>query len=487
MRFLRQSMIGFFLAAVTLALMVFAVQMVTSAVQERIARENVQPPARERVFTVNVVTARSNTVVPVLETFGEVSSRRTLELRAAVGGRVVALSDQFEDGGTVLAGQMLLEIDPADAQSALDRLDADLADAQAEERDAERALMLARDELAAAEEQAELRQRAYRRQVDLQARGVGTAAAVEVAELAASAARQAVLTRRQALTQAEARIDQAATRLVRMQIEVSEAERDLADATIQAPFDGTLSDTSVVEGRLVNANERLAELLDPNDLEVSFRLSTAQYSRLLDDTGVLGKAPITATLDVTGIDLTARGVISRASAAAGEGQTGRLVFAQLDSAAGFKPGDFVTVRVSEPQLANVIRLPAAAYGTDGAVLVLGDGDRLDAIDVTLLRRQGDDVLVRGNALAGREVVTARTPLLGAGISVKPLRQNRTEAAAAPVPAMVQLTEERRAKLIAFVTASSRMPEGAKARVLARLAEPEVPLQMVERIESRMGG
>ena len=53
--------------------------------------------------------------------------------------------------------------------------------------------------------------------------------------------------------------------------------------------------------------------------------------------------------------------------------------------------------------------------------------------------------------------------------------------------MIELTEERRAKLVAFVEANTRMPEAAKARVLAQLAEPQVPAQMIERLESRIGG
>ena len=102
--------------------------------------------------------------------------------------------------------------------------------------------------------------------------------------------------------------------------------------------------------------------------------------------------------------------------------------------------------------------------------------------MTVLRRVGDTVLVRGN-IAGREVVEARSPLLGAGISVKPLRKG----AAPQAPEMLELSQERRAKLVAFIEGNSRMPAEAKARALAQLAEPMVPAQMVERMESRMGG
>ncbi len=486
MRFLRQTMIGLFLASVAVGLLVYAASLVGGAVQERLADDASAPPARERVFAVNVITAQAEDIVPTLETYGEVQSRRLLELRAAVGGRVIELSDAFQDGGAVTAGQVLVRLDPANAQDAVDRAKNDLADAAAEERDAKRGLILAQDELAAAVEQSDLRARAFDRQVDLAARGVGTATATETAELAAAAARQSVLSRRQAEAQAEVRVDLAATRLSRTRIALAEAERRLADTTITAPFDGTLSATDVVVGRLVSANERLAELIDPDDLEVSFRVSTAQYARLLGADSSLLKAEIRATLDVAGLDLDARGQITRASAAAGAGATGRLIFATLREAAGFKQGDFVTVRVQEPLLVDVVRLPASALDARDDVLVLDSEDRLEAVSVELMRRQGDDVLVRG-PIEGRAVVRERSPLLGAGIAVKPIQPGDAQAAVEAGPEMLELSDERRARLVAFVESNNRMPKEAKARVLARLAEPKVPAQMVARIESRMGG
>lgn len=484
MRFLRQSLIGVFLAAVSLGLLVYAGQLIGSAVQASLARDTKSPPARERVFTVTLRTAAETTETPVLQGFGAVHSRRTLELRAASGGRVIELAEAFEDGGQVKAGEVLIRVDPADAQSALARARADLADAKAEVVDAERGFALAIDEQSAAQEQADLRQSAFQRQEDLRSRGVGTAAAVETAELAAASARQAVLARRQAVSQAEARIDKAATSLARVDIALAEAQRRLDDTVLLAPFDGTLSGTSVVAGRLVSANEKLAELIDPAALEVSFRVSTAQYARLLDGDGALLQAEASATLDVAGIDLVASGRLSRASASAGEGQTGRLVFADIGQAVGFQPGDFVTVRVQEPALERVVRLPSAAMDAAETVLVLGAEGRLEVVDVRLVRRQGDDILVRAEGLVGREVVQARSPLLGAGISVKPLRG---EVVVPEAPEMLELSEERRARLIAFIEGNARMPAEAKARVLARLAEAKVPARMVARIEDRMGG
>jgi multidrug resistance efflux pump len=159
------------------------------------------------------------------------------------------------------------------------------------------------EDVAAARRQAELRARALARQADLLDRGVGSAAAVEDAELAAATAEQAVLSRRQAEAQAEARATDAETALERARIALAEAERQLAETTLTAAFDGVLAEVDVAAGRLVGRNERLARLIDDTALEVSFRISTAQYARLIGEDGSLPQVPVRVVLDVFGLDL----------------------------------------------------------------------------------------------------------------------------------------------------------------------------------------
>lgn len=484
MRFLSRSLLGLFLMAVTLGLLTFAAASVWTAVQAKLNEVPFARPAQERVLAVNVLTVTPGTATPSFETFGEVVSRRTLDLRAPSGGPVLRLAENFVEGAAIPAGTLLLEIDPADAQAALDVARTDLEEARASLRDAERTLTLAQDDLAGTQSQVELRQRALTRQQDLAARGVGSAAAVETAELAVAAAEQSVLSKRQALATAESRIDTARTTLARREIALAEAERRLADTRLTADFDGVLSDVAVLAGGLVSANERVARLIDPTELEVAFRLSTAQYARLLDDSGRLRQVPVRITLDADGIDISTEATITRESASVGEGQTGRQLFAPLDSAAGFRPGDFVTVTVVEPPLERVAVLPATAVDAAGNLLVLGEGDRLEAGQVEILRRQGDDVIVRARALAGREVVAERSPLLGIGIRVAPIREGQAEAP--PEPEMLTLDAERRARLIAFVEANTRMPAEVRQRMLSQLQEEQVPAEMVTRLESRMG-
>lgn len=484
LRFLRRSLIGLFLLSATIGLLSFGGALVWDALQQRWAQEGNSRPARERVYAANVVTAAEQDIRPVLETFGEVRSRRVLELRAAVGGEVIWLSENVEEGGSVSAGELLVRIDPAEAESKLATAEADLKEAEADLRDAENAVILAADDMRAAENQARLRANALLRQRNLLSRGVGSTAAVETAELAASSADQAVLSRRQAKANADARLDQTGITLERRRIALADARRRLANTSVSAAFQGVLSDVEIVDGRLVSPGEALAQLVDPSALEIAFRVSTPQYARLLTEGGDLIGADVTASIDIFGVDLEADGVISRESAAVDDGQTGRLLFARLRDAPGFRPGDFVSVRIEEPLLQGVVRLPSSAVDASNTVLLVGEAERLETAQVELLRRQGDDVLVRAAQLLGREVVTERTPLLGAGIRIKPIRAQSEDQVE---PKLLALDPERRAKLVAFVEGNKFMPDEAKARVLGQLRKEMVPARVVERIESRMGG
>ena len=486
MRFFGRSMIGLFLMALTLGLLSVACMLIFGAVTASLDNGRPEDGADERVVAAAVMTIKPTQILPRLTVFGQVRSQRTLELRAPRAGRIVWLDAGFADGASVTAGQMLLRLDEADTVAALDIARADAAAAKAETQDAAEALILAQDDLAAAQAQAALRAQALVRQRNLQDLKLGSVAAVETAELAASSEAQAVLSRRSALAVAKTRVSTAASDQSRQAIALAEATRALRDTSLQAQFDGVVSDVSVVEGGLVSGNERLADLIDASALEVSFRVSTAQFLRLIDDDGGLIAAPLTASLDVLGAEVSVAGRLTRVAASVGAGQSGRLVYASLDTARGLRPGDFVTVSIAEPALDDVALVPSAAVNAAGQVLALDPQDRLNVVAVDVLRKQGNDLIIAASGLAGQEIVVERSPLLGAGIKIKPLRAGLPQPTEDLVE-LVDLTPERRAKLIAFVQSNNRMPNDAKARVLEQLAQDQVPADVIARLEQRMGG
>ncbi len=486
MRFFRKSLIGLMLLSLSVGLLAYAGKMIGSAVEERASKGQRPSQKRERIFTVNVVQAKPQSITPVLKAFGEVQSRRTLDLRMASGGQVVELSKSFVNGGQIKAGELLVQLNRSDAQSTLLRAEADVTDAFDEVGEARRALSLMKDELKAAEEQKSLRAKALARQVDLQTRGVGTTAAVETAELQASSARQALLSKRSLLDQVKSRGAQANTRLARAKLARDDAQRRLDDTALYAEFDGILSDVTLVKGGLVSSNERLGRLIDPSALEVSFRISTDQYTRFLNDEGDLIKSPVSVSMEGLVNDLIAEAELVRDSGAVGEGQSGRMLFAAMEDTRGFMPGDFVSLSVTEPMQNYVVKLPASAINANFEVLLVTNEDRLEALQVKLVRRQGNEILVRSRDLANREVVAEQTPMLGAGIKVKPVRSGPKGAKIEEIE-MVELTEERRSKLMAFIEGNGYIPPDAKKRILGQLRKDKVPANVVERIESRMGG
>lgn len=481
MRFLTRSFSALLLLALTLGLLGLAVLTVQSVLEARAERGQRPSIARERVFAARVIAIEPGERAPVLAAFGEVLARRDLELRAPQGGRVAWVAPGFETGAPVTAGSALVRLDPSDARSARDLAQTDLARAEADARDALRLRDLAGQDRAEAQAQVDLRQRALDRRQSLASRGVGAEAAVEEAELALASARAAAIARATSEAQAETRADQTAAALDRARIALAEAERRLAETELLAPFDGVLADVTVTPGATVAGNERLARLIDPGALEVSFRLSTSQFLRLLDTGGDLLPVAGEAALELGGMAVTSPLRLARSSPAVGEGQSGRLVFAELSAPGGFRPGDFVAVRLTEPVLPDVALLPASAVDARGGVLLLAEGDRLETGTVEVLRRLGEEVLIRAPELAGREVVAIRTPLLGAGIRIRPERDAPRLAAAEPE--MVALDPARRAALRAQVDANTGMPDAVRTRILAQLEQDRVPARLLERLES----
>ncbi|MCU0803436.1 MAG: HlyD family efflux transporter periplasmic adaptor subunit, partial [Rhodobacteraceae bacterium] len=415
MRFFARSLLGVFLAAVTAGLLALAALVIINATGARQGGGGggpSGPTADERIFAANVVTVTPATIAPVMTAYGEVRARRTLQLRNADGGTVIDVAPGVEEGALVTAGALLFRLDPADATSARDLARATLAEAMADEAAATADLGLARDDLAAAERQFALREQSLARQQDLRARDLGSDAATEEAALALSSAEQAVLARRQAVLQAEARVGQAVSTVSRAEITLADAERALRDTAILAPFDGRLTQVNASPGARVGPNELLAEVVDPTALEVMIRLSAGQAAQLPP----LDAAPTLFTIAAgpAGPALAGQGILTREGARVAPGESGRVVFGTLQQAEGLLPGDFVTVLLREPPLDAVAMIPATALGADNSVLALGPDDRLESLPVTLLRRQGDDVIIAPVAAAGREIVAERSALLGAG-------------------------------------------------------------------------
>lgn len=455
----------------------------------RPAAELRQP--RERVLAVPVGTLRAETLSPVMTSYGRVASGRSLEVRSAVAGQLVWLAEGFRDGGAIAAGEAMFEIDPARLETAVALAESDLAEAEAELSQTRAALVLARLDAEAAQDQLGLRAETLARQRGLVEREVGRIADLEAAALAHAAATQTAIGRQQVVAAEEARIAQAEIAVDRRRIALQEARRALGETSVAAPFDGVMTASTATLGRLLSAGERLGVLIDPTELEVSFRLTATQYSRLLDEARRLRPLEVTLVFQTWRLTHEFTAVLDRVGAETGEGQVGRMIHARLidPDPTLVQPGDFVTIRIAEPPLADVVQLPAAAATHDGRILLIGEGNRLEEVQAEILRYQGDMLIVT-NVPLGRDYVLARALQLGPGLRVEPVRPAAPEEAAerplAPTPAdTLLLDDERRAAMIAFIEGNESMRPETRERVLNELRRPEVPRATVERFEARM--
>ncbi|MEM9603410.1 MAG: HlyD family efflux transporter periplasmic adaptor subunit [Pseudomonadota bacterium] len=483
MRFLLRALSGVFLLALTLGLLVLGVGVLIQADADSDGRRDGRP-AQERVYTVSVTPVEPTTLAPVSRAFGRLQSWQTADVRSASAGTVTAIGDAVRDGGRVARGDLLFEIDPVIAENTLASRETDVAEARTELTDAQRALELSVEELTAAELQHRLRERALARARDLKRRGFDTDAGVEAAELALASSSQSLVTRKQAIAQAEARVARAEIGIERRVLARDAALRDLEDTRILAPFEGVLSEVDAVVGRRVGANERLATLIDPTALEVAFRVSVEAFAHLVDARGEVLRQPLTVEFEMGARDIQLQARISRISAEVGDGQSGRLVYAELQPPlpGALTVGDFVTVAIEEPALSGVALIPRAAATDDGRVLVVDDEDRLVELRSRVERRQGDSLIVSGLPADAR-LVLARTAQLGPGVRVKTVGPDRQ----IEQRETVKLTEAQQARLRAAIGNNTRMPADVKARLLERIDSGEISAAMWQRFQNRMGG
>ncbi|GAA0775115.1 efflux RND transporter periplasmic adaptor subunit [Roseibium denhamense] len=500
MRFLLRGLLGLALMAVMAGFVGLGAYRLYGAMT---AEETVQKRApRERTYSVNVAELVPQTVTPVTTAYGHVESWRTLQLRASSEGKLVEVANKFRDGAAVADGELLLRIDPANAEFQVLDAEAALADALAQEAEAEEAIVGAEQELEAARRQLELRRQALDRQIQLRDRGYSTAAQVEAEELGVASLEQSLSNRLQAVITARKRIERMDLTVERARLVLSDARRVLDETTLTAPFYGYLSEVDATLGRRVNPSETLAVLIDPSALEVRFSVSTTEFSRLLDESGELIPAPVTVTLQLGGRSVEISGQIDRAAAIVGDGEAGRTLFATLDLQPGtvLRPGDFVKVDIEEPELSGVAVVPSSAVTEGGKLLIVADGDRLGETTATILRRMRDEVVL-ANVPFGTDFVVERLPQLGKGLRVSPRRLG-TDPSGATAPEnvsslttvpesvgqnqdLVALEADRRAALIDQLS-TSQIPEDRKARLLGLLNQPMVPKDLVDRLEQRRG-
>ena len=380
--------------------------------------ELARAPPEERLWVIEAVEVSYGDLQPDLTVFGEVIAGREVEMRSLVAGPVVALGENFVEGGSVRKGELLVAIDPFDSEALLDERMAQLAEARARadeivasgqaesealDREIEQAGMIADD--------------AARFEV-LRERGTVSQKALDDVRLALSRQREAVVVRRNAFDTWATKLAQQNAIIDRLAVGVRRAQRDLDRSRLLAPVDGFLFEISAAVGKRLSVNDRVARLVAAEALEVHVNLSDAQFGRLLDD-GALRGRPAQVVWTVGPGSIAAEAVIERTGARIDPASGGVPIYARLegiDLESPLRPGAFVEVRLKDRHYTDVARLPQSALHGDTVYAV--EGERLAARRVEVVAYYGDDIVVRGDLKDGDRVAVTRFTEIANGVKVE---------------------------------------------------------------------
>ena len=491
MNFLLRSFLGLIILSITLGFLIFGSLVLIEALKKRSEKSDNRRFQKERVFAVNVETLNKQIASPKILSYGEIYSKRMLEIRPLVSGRLDYVSEKFVEGGYVKSGDILFRLNQKDYLNDLEIAEIDLEDTKAQLSEAISKLDYANLEFEVSESQLNLRKNALDRQTQLAESGLITSSQLENTQLAYSSSKQQFLNKQNLVKSSKNAIDKLKIQLKRRSISIDKAKRNLDETEIKAPFDGIIASVNILPGSVINKNEKLGTLLDPNSLEVMFNLSANEFARVIDKDGKLLNLDITAYLKLSNNDIPFSGKIERINPEIMNIGSGRKLFASINLGENktLRPGDFVVLEIKEPSLKNITVLPSSAVTIDGKIFIVEEDNRLKEIEVTILRRQGNEVIVSG-APTDKEYVMQRSPQLGNGLKIKPLRKKDREISnsvnLSKNNELVTISPEKQKKLINILDKLDRMPKSVKDRLYEEINSGKIKAKTLKRLEKNMG-
>ncbi len=419
------------LAARGIAQLILMVAVLAGAMYAVNVLVDAQPEPRKRpafrtVYTVDTATVAIASHQPEFTAYGEIVASRTVDLRALVAGEVVSVSPSLKVGARVAEGDALVEIDRFNYEGALSEARANLAETEARIAEYRARITMEEGTLERASEQLDFAQTDLERITALRENGTSTQKQVDDRALIVSQRNQTVERTRVGLIAERAKLEQQTAIRERLEWRVDQAERNLADTVLRAPFTGVIRQAQAEVGRMLGANDVAVSIYEDDRLEVRFTLTDERYGRIRSDTeGLIGR-PVKVTWTIGGEDHVYDAAIERLGAEIASARGGVEVFAALaDGPQGVepRPGAFVAVRVPDRRFENSTLLPeTAVYGGD-TVYVVNRG-ALEPRPVKVRAYVGGDAIVTGELADGEEVMTTRIAEINPGLRVRKEGQTR---------------------------------------------------------------
>ena len=352
-------------------------------------KQVVEPKApEEQTWIVQSVSVKYADAQPLEQAFGTVVAAREAHLRFGVAGEVDLVSDKLRNGVDVRTGDILARLDTERLQLALDTVEVQIKaeTAQIQEFTAQLAL----------------RQRMAERARSLFDKAVGSRAELDDAELAVS--------------RASNQLAMAKSRLAELKVSQRRHRKDLEDAVLKVPFDGSLFGVDLALGNQVSNTYLVATLTDLSSLEVSFVVPADIYANVIN---LIGQQVTLSWSSEGSVVSETTATITRAEVVVDRTEGGGRLYAELpeNAARSVPPGAFVEVSYAGRVLESVVELPEESLVGQNQVFVIEQG-RASGRQVQLLHRSSGRIWVRGDLKTGDEIIATRLPGIGNGLRVR---------------------------------------------------------------------
>ena len=374
------------------------------------AKNRPQPEEREVVPTamlVDTISPEAGVANFVVQAQGTVQPRTQTQVAAEVGGRIVAVSDDFVAGGFFRAGDVLAEIDPSDYEAALLQAEADLSSARAR----------LSDEQARSDQARQDWQRLHgseREPGELVLRlpqVAGAQAAVQATEAA-----------------------------------VLRARRNLERTRIRLPYDGMVRSRQVNLGQFVSPGSILAVTFAVDVAEVRLPLSDQDMAFLdVPRPGRNDRPPMPVRLSgtVTGQRGEWQGWLVRTEGVVEESSRLNFIVVQVEDPYGLLEGErrlplimgtFVQAEVQGRSAEGLMVLPRSALREGDSVYRVDADSRLDIRRVQVMRATPDRVYIYNDLAADDQIVTTAISAPIPGMNLRVRQVEPTEPALRVLPA-----------------------------------------------------
>ena len=215
---------------------------------------------------VRVIEVQSGVFTPVAEGYGIVRPARVWDAVSQVSGRVIEMHSSLRNGGIIKAGTELIRIDPVDYELALAQAGNELIELNVRGDNTQASLQIEKRNLLLAEKE-------FKRKQKLADQGTLSKSSADEAE-------RAMLSSRSLVQNLQNTIALLPIQRKLLNNKITQAERDLANTRLVAPFNIRVSDLAVEQYQFVSRGQTLFSGDSIDRVEITAQIAATNLKKL---------------------------------------------------------------------------------------------------------------------------------------------------------------------------------------------------------------